>query len=83
MRPHQENAVDTAKPEDVQRMPRLSAQQQLDEERGISPRTIIVGALRMTIGGPAWLIEQTAELILLALVKLGYSIVPTEAKRGE
>lgn len=76
-------AVDSPRSQDVQRMPRLSAQQKLDEERGISatPLECFEGAVRLGIGGPEWLVKQIAQVGMLTLQKMGYSIVPTEAKR--
>lgn len=68
-------------PPDIARMPRLSAQQKLDEERGITSRECITGALRVSIGGPEWLVNQVADVILLTLKKMGFKIVPME--RGD
>lgn len=75
------NAVDAVRPQDVQRMPRLSPQQRLDEERGISPLSVVVGAVRLCIGGPDWQVVQTADVIVKALDKLGFEIVAKVAKR--
>lgn len=75
------NAVDTAKPHDVVRMPRLSPQQKLDEERGITGLSVVVGAVRLCIGGPEWQVVQTADVIVKALDKLGFEIVPKVANR--
>lgn len=82
MKPSREpNAVDAVRPHEVQRMPRLSAQQKLDEERGISALSVVVGAVRLCIGGPEWQVVQTADVIVKALDKLGFEIVAKVAKR--
>ena len=81
--PREPNAVDAPRPHDVQRMPRLSAQQKLDEERGISALSVVEGAVRLCIGGPEWQVVQTAGVIVKALDKLGFDIVPKVAKRGD
>lgn len=78
--PREGNAVDAVRPQDVQRMPRLSAQQRLDEERGISALSVVVGAVRLCIGGPEWQVVQTADVIVKALDKLGFEIVAKIAR---
>lgn len=65
----------------VNHMPRLSAQQKLDEERGITPRSVVAAAVRLCIGGPAWQIEQMTNVILLTLDKMGFEITVKVVKR--
>lgn len=71
-------SVDSLAAADVQRMPRLSPQQKLDIERGITPTEIIRGTVRMCIGGPEWLVNQIGDIVELALRKFGFKIVPME-----
>lgn len=81
MRTREAGAVDAARPHEVARMPRLSAQQRLDEERGIMPRSVVAGAVRMCTGGPDWLVNQMTEVIMRTLDKLGFEIVAKVARR--
>lgn len=81
MKLREPNAVDAPRPHDVVRMPRLSAQQRLDEERGITPRSVVEGAVRLCIGGPGWQVDQTTDVIMKALNELGFEIVAKVAKR--
>lgn len=66
-------------------MPRLSAQQKLDEERGVAttPLDVLEGGVRLGISGPEWLVKQIAQVQMRALEMLGFEIVVKVAKRGE
>ena len=76
-------SVDRITASDMQRMPLLSAQQKLDEERGIraTPRECLEGGARLGTGGPEWLVKQIAEVQLRALDMMGFEIVAKVAKR--
>lgn len=76
-------SVDRLATADIQRMPRLSPQQKLDAERGITPTQVVRGAVRLCIGGPDWLVTQIADVVELTLRKLGFKIVPMEKEDYE
>lgn len=60
----------------------MSPQEQLDEERGLTPERCIRFALFTAFDKPPeWKITKAAEAIHLTLRKMGFKIVPME--RGD
>lgn len=63
---------------------KLSLQQKLDLERGITPERMIEFALFVVFeGSPGWKIAKAARTIHLTLRKLGFKIVPMEREDYE